>query len=56
MAEKMITVELDNADPKKKVVKFSGDSEHLGSIYLSNAAVKKLGGCENGVKVIVTAL
>lgn len=55
---KQITVELDTADPKKRVVKFTTDEEDaaVGSVYVSNVAVKALGGCEDGVKITIEAL
>lgn len=58
MAAKMIVVELDSVDPKKQSVKFQTDdsTSALKNAYISNAAVKKLGGCENGVKITIEAL
>jgi hypothetical protein len=40
-----IKVKLDQKDPKKHVVKFSTskDDAAVGSVYVSNAAVEKLG-------------
>jgi hypothetical protein len=61
MAEKSskprVSVDLETALPKKKVVRFeTSEDGPLSNIYLSNEAVAELGGAENGVKVTITAL
>ena len=55
---KKIVVELDQVDEKKGSVKFfSNDApDTLKNVYVGNAAVKKLGGCPDGVKVTIEAL
>lgn len=57
-AKSKVTVELTELDPKKKVVKFASldDNPAMGSAYISNEAVKQLGGCEDGVKITIEAL
>lgn len=57
-AVKKIVVELDEVDPKKQSVKFSSDDapETLKNVYIGNAAIKKLGGCPDGVKITIEAL
>lgn len=42
---KKVTVTMDTRDEKKRVVKFSTSDENaaVGSVYLDNAADKKLG-------------
>lgn len=55
---KPVVIELPDVDAKKSSVKFSTDDSTavMKNAYVSNAAVKKLGGCENGVKITIEAL
>lgn len=51
-------VELPTVNPKKKVVRFESSDEDapVSNIYVSNALVEKLGGCEDGIRITVEAL
>lgn len=51
-------VELETALPKKKVVRFETANEDaaVSNVYVSNALVESLGGCEDGVRITVEAL
>lgn len=55
---KSVIVEMNSIDPKKSSVKFSTDDSTAAAknVYVTNAVVEKLGGCENGVKVTIEAL
>lgn len=55
---KQVVVEMPEVDAKTHTVKFASEDsgDAMKNAYVSNAAVKKLGGCENGVKITIEAL
>jgi hypothetical protein len=53
-----VVCELQTVTPKKSVVRFDSTDENpaLASAYVSNDAIKLLGGAENGIRVTIEAL
>lgn len=55
---KSVVVELPTVSEKKNVVRFDaeGDDAAMASAYITKAALAKIGGAENGVRITIEAL